>query len=814
MTQVMTVPRRRVWPRAALALTAAGVLTLTGLPGLHGDLAYAAKGKRCDSLPGVTSTRPGTNNLPWDRGLKVRAPSDRDSYTYDAPRQSFDGLTLPGDAENPTDEQAAQRAKFLAKFDKPYSSYPENSEERVFARYKSYLNNGNPKYKTFADWLDGGYIMPHNNNKRGAAFETKVINDLGLVGEDWLCQEEIAIKDKNGKPIMVSDGRGGQKPLVRKFDAVNYKTGQFLEFKAGPGRDTGQDLANRRFLEDPRFQNGELAKNGRISYVNGQSKDSATTKYLGRMAEQYKGTDGQPRVRAYEHLSTDVPKYKSISYKNVTGTTRPDPNFAANGDNRLGGSASRTIGQSPATPKDMADRIRRLGGSGPARFGVRGPGGVDFSTLDLAYVGKPVKGKGLPYAFSADKVQDETGDKGWGGKAKAQLISDSFFTWLALTPDKFWVNLNPDQPDKIMDKTFGKTDAGRVLLQADLQMKHDYAKDVDYRKDPGKQYAEAMRAANIPCGDTIRLWITPKTAKVRADDGGLYILDTPLKVNVDHIDRETPDPNGNDCKLTEAQRDTANGLLKQYIIPGVEKKVNTSADYADLRRVYSARVAAEYVRQSDAEQAGDYHAVIDSGDIARWPVRSPNRSWTPKQTWDDYMKSFTKGDYSLPCEVGGQQKMCVMGGVDFGKAPKQNITRVEFKAQHPNLEKTTKIATEGQTESADNPALALLGGGGASAGDGGGTTPPPTHSSEPTHRPTTPPTDHGSTPPAQHTPSPVPSTPAGGVTPPATPPSDSSGSGGLAATGTQVLTVAGLAAALLAAGLGLLWAKRRRTGRQ
>lgn len=352
----------------------------------------------------------------------------------------------------------------------------------------------------------------------------------------------------------------------------------------------------------------------------------------------------------------------------------------------------------------MADRIRRLGGSGPARFGVRGPGGVDFSTLDLAYVGKPVKGKGLPYAFSADKVQDETGDKGWGGKAKAQLISDSFFTWLALTPDKFWVNLNPDQPDQIMDKTFGKTDAGRVLLQADLQMKHDYAKDVDYRKDPGKQYAEAMRAADIPCGDTIRLWITPKTAKVRTDDGGLYILDTPLKVNVDHIDRETPDPNGNDCKLTETQRDTANGLLKQYIIPGVEKKVNTSADYADLRRVHSARVAAEYVRQSDAEQAGDYHAVIDSGDIARWPVRSPNRSWTPKQTWDDYMKSFTKGDYSLPCEVGGQQKMCVMGGVDFGKAPRQNITRVEFKARHPNLEKTTKIATEGQTESADNPA--------------------------------------------------------------------------------------------------------------
>ncbi|MEU8687444.1 hypothetical protein [Streptomyces sp. NPDC048665] len=801
MTQLIPAPRRRVWLRAALTLAAAGVLTLTGLPGLPGDAAYAAKGKRCDSLADVTATNPGTNDLPWDHNIQVRAPGDVDTYTYNAPRQTLDGLTLPGDAENPTPEQIKERDAFLDKFDKKYTQYPENSEERAFARYKQYLqdNQGKtPKYSTFAKWLSDGYILPNNNNRRGAAYETKVINDLGLVGEDWLCQEEIEIKDKDGNPVMVKDPKTGRmKPLVRKFDAVNYKKGEFLEFKAGPGRDTGQDLANQKFLEDPRFSEGKIA------YVNGESKDSATTKYVTRMADEYKDASGQPRMRAYEHLSDDVPEYKSVNYRNVSGSTLEDPDFAVNGNNRAAGGAARVIDQSPPTPLDMERQLQRIGRNGATNFGVRGPGGIDFSTLDLAYVGKPVKGKGLPYAFSADKIQDESKDYGWGGKAKAALISDSFFTWLALTPDKFWVNLNPDQPDKIMNPVFGKTDAGRVLLQADLQLKHDYAKDMDPRQGVGKTFWDAMKVANVPCSPSIRLWIEPKTAKVRADDNGLYILDAPLKVSVAHLVVKHPNPNGK-CDLTDAQEKTGEALVRQYVIPDVEQKVSSTADFADLRRVYSARVAAEYVRQQDAQSPSDYHSVINSGNIGAWPLRAPNQHWTPKQTWDDYMTSYTKGDYSYPCEYAGQQKVCVMGGVDFSKAPKRNITSVEFRVQHPYLPKSARTAAKTQPDDADNPKLTLLGGDGQSTGSGGGTptpTPTGTPTSTPTHQPTTPP--------ASHTPAPGHSTPAAGHTPPATPPGDDNNGGGLAHTGTQVLGIAGIAAMLVAAGAALVWFRRR-----
>lgn len=771
-----------MWIRAAVAFSCAGVLTFTGLPGLPGlqGTAHAAKGKRCDDTFKLTGN-PGSD-FPWEQSIHVRDKRNWDSYTYDAPRQSLDGLTLKGTKD--------EQRKFLESLDKPYTDYPKGSPDRVYAQYRDYLTRNSwqdTRYGGFEKWLSDAWILPNNNNRRGYFFEKKVVKDMRLLGPDWLCQEDVPVLDKDGKPVM-KDG----KPVVRKFDAVNYKTNQFLEFKAGPTRDTNQDFANEKFLEDPR------RKNARITYVNGESKDGATGRYLERLSEKGGMDDkGRPRVTAYEHRSTSKPDYTRGKY------SKPDTNFSPGGNNRAAGGASRIIDGSAPSPKEMKERMDRIRAADPNGMRGRGAGGVDFSTLELSYVGKPVKGKGLPYAFSAQKVDEDAG-LGYGGKATSQLISDSFLTWLALTPDKFWVNLNPDEPDRVMDRKFGQTDAGRVLLVADLEMKHDYAKAMDPRVAPGKQYWDAMRAANIPCGTVVRNWIVPQPAKVREQDGGIYILDAPLKVNSEASDVDTPSPNG-DCELTQAQRQTSQRLVNQFIIPLVEKKVNEAPAYADLRRTYTARVAAEWIRQQDARQATDYRPVINSNDVTRWPLRGENKNWKPKQTFDDYVKSFTKGDYSYPCEMNGQNKTCVMGGVDFSKAPKRNTTRVQFTAEHRHLPRTTKISTGAMTDDAENESLLLLGGStDTQTGDGGDDDTDP--------KPTPTPTPTGSKPTGRpSTPAPDPTAPdPGGPKPDGNQPAPD---GGLAHTGsdTPVGLISGIAAALAASGAALVWWRRRRT---
>lgn len=790
MTNRIPLRPRRMWTRAVLALSCAGVLTFTGLPGIDGlsGTAYAAKGKRCDDTFKLTG-RPGSN-FPWDQNIHVRDPRYWDSYNFDAPRQSMDGLTLKGTPQE-------QRA-FLEDLDDDYKTYPKNSPDRVYAQYRDYLARNDWKdtrYGGFEKWLKDAWILPNNNNRKGWFFERKVVKDMGLLGPDWLCQEEVQVRDKNGKPVLDKDG----KPVVRKFDAVNYKTNQFMEFKAGPTRDTKQDFANKTFLEDPK------RSNARITYVNGESKDRATSRYLGELAKSA-GMDntGRPRVTAYEHRSNSNPDYTRGKY------SKPDPNLSPGGNNRASGGASRVIDGSAATPRDMKERMDRIRANDPMGNRGRGAGGVDFSTLELSYVGTPVKGKGLPYAFSARKVDEEEG-LGYGGKAKSQLISDSFLTWLALTPDKFWVNLNPDEPDRIMDKKFGTTDAGRVLLEADLEMKHDYAKLMDPRKQPGKRYWDAMTARGIPCGTVVRNWIVPEPAKVREEDGGLYILDAPLKVKSVASSVDTPSPNG-DCELTDAQRKTSQRLVNRHIIPEVEKKVNSGAAYADLRRAYTARVAAEWIRTQDRKTATDYRPVINSNNVTKWPLRGANKDWKPKQTFDAYVKSFTEGDYSYPCEVDGQNKTCVMGGVDFSKAPKRNTTKIEFTARHRHLPRTAKFAADSMADDAERENLLLLGGGAETRTGGGGDDDGPMPTPTPTDNPSTPgpdATDNPSTP----GPDPTNTSNPGGTKPDDNRPDPD---GDLADTGsdTPVGLITGLAAVLLAAGGTAVWWMRRRRALQ
>lgn len=319
----------------------------------------------------------------------------------------------------------------------------------------------------------------------------------------------------------------------------------------------------------------------------------------------------------------------------------------------------------------------------------RGPGGVDFSTLELQYVGSPVKGRGLDYSLKADFVPDEDNDPGWGGQAKLELASDALFTWLALTPDRQWVNLNPDQPDKIMDEAFGRTDAGRVLLEADMEMKRDFSRAMDPKKSPGKEFMDAApKVDGVPCWGSGRNWIVPGRAKVREQDGGIYILEAPLKVNHAAMDFDTPVHGGEDCskKLTEAEKERSHQLITRHLVPHVEKQINTEKKYADLRRVYKSRVAAEWIRQQDAGKATDFRPIIDSNDLKRWPLRGENADWDKRTVWKEMVESFTKGDFTYEWPLAdGRVYTFFVGGVDFSKAPKRNITSAEFQLRHQHL---------------------------------------------------------------------------------------------------------------------------------
>ncbi|MFB7223714.1 PT domain-containing protein [Streptomyces sp. NPDC056227] len=774
---------------ACFATAAAAGIVVTGLPAFQGT-ADAAPGKiRCDEK--FLGRKYNTDEARGIQGKNTpysQNPEDTwGDYFFDNPSHAFDGMSTPDQAKL---DAAGKTEDDVQKWKKKYgrTGDPQYRALEIYARYNKQLVGDGPRKMTdFRLWLDQRVIGNEANQRKGDGFESRIVKQFKLVGPDWICQKEVPVFDKNGKAV-INPKTGEQ--AVRKYDAYNAKTKEFVEFKSN-----GKHIAEQLRWDKHILRNKEYADH-KLRLITGDETTGNTKRQyasLNRQLQSERGTS-LPQATIREQRANGHARWTPNRYTRYDKVFNPDPR-------RVGsyGPLHDDVWRSAKSP-EQARKLQHQYNQVNTRGGFGRPGGIDFSTLELQYVGNPTKGKGLDYSFKADMVEDEDKNPGWGGEQRLQLSSDAMFAWLTLTPDKFWVNLNPDQPDKIMDRTFGKTDAGRVLLQADLEMKHDYARDMDPRSGIGKQYWDAMTAANIPCGHQIRLWIVPKTAKVRADNNGLYILDAPLKVNAEPQKVNFPSPNGK-CDLTEAQINTSQRLVEQYVIPDVEEKVNSGSAYADLRRVYNARVAAEYIRTQDKGHVTDFRPIINSNNVARWPLRGKARTWTPKQTWDEYMKSYTQGDYSYPCQVDGQNKTCIMGGVDFSKAPKRNISKTEFNLQHPRTDTTTKTSRT-TTVTYRNSNTVMFGG--SSSGqvyNGGGNETPgpkPTGTAKPTSKPTHQPTTPAPDPSDSRTPAPTGS------------PEDPDGN--LAHTGsdTPVGLIASVAAALAVGGAGLTWWMRRR----
>ncbi|MGH3737104.1 MAG: hypothetical protein ACRDT6_16040 [Micromonosporaceae bacterium] len=614
----------------------------------------------------------------------------------------------------------------------------------------------------FKGWLNATIRLEGNRN-RGGAFQRQVVRHYKLGGPNWICEGSLKkldpklhreLKKELGDKFPRSD---------RRFDAVNTRDKIIYEMKSGCSLDPAEINVDKA-----------LARRGwRVVYLCGEEPDKATRRKLAETDSR-----GRGRIDAYRHKATPNPRYQTTPYTRNPGIMNPDPNRAGNG------AALRMVNGSPQSP-EQARRIataERGGLYGSQR--MRGPGGVDFSTLELRYVGMPANGRGLDYSFKAGINPDPDNNPSSGGLEKAQLASDSFFTWLALTPEKFWVNLNPDQPDKIMDDKFGKTDAGRVLLEADLEMKHDFADAMNPKTRRGALFWDSLARRNgAPCLHSMRNWIEPRPAKVREQDGGIYILDAPLKLSsVPQKFKTPPGSGGKQCDLTEVEIQHNQRMVNRMIVPEVERRINEKPTYGDLRRVYTSRVAAEWVKQKNPSE---FSRIIGGNDVSRWPIRG--QKWDRHDTYQRYLKSYKEGDYSFEREYGGRVYVYTVGGVDFQKSPKRNVTKAQFDVENPKLPIVTDRSKIAPRDYRDTGRQYL----------GANTQSVPSAPSNPGPSPSPTTTKPPSTPPSEK--------PGAGPTKPG-------GGGGLPNTGLGVPLgwLAGLAAGLIAVGAGLVWWMRRR----
>ncbi|GAA2860609.1 hypothetical protein [Actinoplanes cyaneus] len=319
-------------------------------------------------------------------------------------------------------------------------------------------------------------------------------------------------------------------------------------------------------------------------------------------------------------------------------------------------------------------------------------GGVDFSTLELRYLSDTFTGAaGVKYAYHVDP--DPNQKISFGGAKAAKLAADSFFTWLALPESAFTVNLNPEEPNRIVDERFGRTDAGRVLLEADFEMKKTVAKLIHPDTAAGLSYWDRLRGEQRCI--SMREWIVPTPATVRDNGTELFILDAPLDVK---METEYKKLSGADNCPGQATADTQHNeqVYRSLILPQVVKAVNTAPEYADLRRVYASRVAAQWYRERSATKETAYKSIVGSGDITPWVTTT---GWKPKDTFDAYVKSYRDGEFTVKRTTRSGDTIYtntyVYGGVDFTATPTAKLSADDLAARHPGVSEAVSDVSGG-----------------------------------------------------------------------------------------------------------------------
>ncbi len=248
-----------------------------------------------------------------------------------------------------------------------------------------------------------------------------------------------------------------------------------------------------------------------------------------------------------------------------------------------------------------------------------------------------------------------------------------FFVSLGLSQEVFWVNLNPDEPNRIVDSILGETDFGRVMLKADLRLKEDAAKLTNPQNSKtGREFWQRIykKAQELGVMDKIsvstRLWIVPDEVTVYEERNQFSIIKAKLKVCLEpaYLSRKAKVKD----KREEEMDNFTSKLMQEMILPELNRKVNESYGYADLREAYNALILAAWYKEKFSPSTepllrqASYNALVGI---------EASDTYAPKQVYQDYLKSLKEGEYSfvendyLSGPFYAVTRHYFSGGVDF-----------------------------------------------------------------------------------------------------------------------------------------------------
>ncbi|MBF0595819.1 MAG: methyltransferase domain-containing protein [Candidatus Omnitrophica bacterium] len=260
-------------------------------------------------------------------------------------------------------------------------------------------------------------------------------------------------------------------------------------------------------------------------------------------------------------------------------------------------------------------------------------------------------------------------DKGNSRESDSLLRDESsrlikYFLASLTVPEKdLWVNLSPYEKERIVPEAFGQTEMGRDLLAQDYLLKQITASTIYPEGETGKifwkkVYAKAFEKYGttvLPFDTFNKVWIIPEKARVyeNAQAGTAYVVDSRLKVMLesDYIAAAASAAvtEGSLKPAIETQK-LARDVMREVVIPVLEKEVNEGKNFSTLRQVYHSFVLAVWFKKKFKENLLS-KAYADRNKVLGVNIDDPKEA---EKIWSQYVRAFKAGVYNYVKEEPDQ----------------------------------------------------------------------------------------------------------------------------------------------------------------
>ena len=244
-----------------------------------------------------------------------------------------------------------------------------------------------------------------------------------------------------------------------------------------------------------------------------------------------------------------------------------------------------------------------------------------------------------------------------------------YFLAALTVPEKdLWVNLSPYEKDRIVPDGFGVTEVGRDLLAQDYILKQLTASLIYPENSLGKKFwdkvyrqaKEIYGTTEIPVNTFNKVWVVPSEAGVYKTKDGAFVTKARLKVMLeeDYLSLEKhnspPFMGGVRGGLTQRNAPLLNPphkgeetnslgsqIVREVVIPELEKEVNEGENFVQLRQVYNSLILATWFKRNLKNSI--YSQYIGHNKTSGVDITDKTQK---QKIYEQYLEAYKKGVFN------------------------------------------------------------------------------------------------------------------------------------------------------------------------